>query len=219
MDPELIVLTVAKERTPLPPLLLTVPTAAILDADLDAAGIGTPINAISDATRFAGIAITATFGNLAQWKALEIAGPGDVLVISTHDRRSCAEFGAVYVGIAKRKGIAAIVTDGLLRDKDEIAALGIPVFAAGVHPASPPDPECGTVGMPVMIAGVQIATGDAVVGDSDGIAIVKRSKFAKVPQALDRQADKEYSLHDSAESLPPSLSDMLKAYRTLKLEA
>lgn len=219
MEPELIVLTGTEERAPLPPVLLSVPTAAILDADIDAAGIGTPIHAVSNATRFAGIAITATFGNLAQWKALEIAGPGDVLVISTHERRSCAEFGAVYVGIAKRKGIAAIVTDGLLRDKEEIAALGIPVFAAGVHPASPPDPECGTVGIPVMIAGVQIATGDAVVGDSDGIAVVKRSQFARAPQALDQQADKEYSLHDSADSLPPLLSDMLKAYRTVELKA
>jgi 4-hydroxy-4-methyl-2-oxoglutarate aldolase len=219
MEPELIVLTGAQERAPLPPVLKSVPTAAILDAEIGAAGIGTPIGAVSNATRFAGIAITATFGNLAQWKALEIAGPGDVLVISTHDRRNCAEFGAVYVGIAKRKGIAAIVTDGLLRDKDEIAALGFPVFAAGVHPASPPDPECGTVGMPVLIAGVQITTGDAVVGDSDGIAIVKHSQFGNASQALARQADKEYSLHDSAESLPPSLADMLKAYRTVELKA
>ena len=123
--------------------------------------------------------------------------------------------------VAIRSGgrVAAIVTDGLIRDRDEIATLGLPVFAAGVHPASPPDPDCGTVGLPVMIAGMQIATGDAVIGDSDGIAVVSRARFAEIGPALGRQTDKENSLHDSGTALPPALAAMLEGFDTLELDA
>lgn len=216
MHPQIIVRARAADELPLPSKLHSVPTAAVLDADVGAAGIGSPIAATGGASAFSGVALTVTYGSLAQWKALDLAKAGDVIVIATQNRRDCAEFGAVFVEIAKAKGVAAIVTDGLLRDKDEIAALGLPVFAAGTHPSSPPDPECGTVGMPVTIAGIQISTGDAVIGDSDGIAVVSRARFADVEHALSNQTEKEYALHDSGNSLPPALFDLLASFQIVE---
>lgn len=106
--------------------LAVVPTALIADCDRAPMAIGAPMACMSKRSRFAGEVLTIRAGSLAQWKALELAQPGQVLVISCDGRRDRAEFGAVFVQVALDKGIAAIVTDGLLRDRDEIASLELP---------------------------------------------------------------------------------------------
>lgn len=160
------------------------PTALLADAHRSVAAIGEPLRNHGGGVRFVGEALTIHPGSLAQWKALDIARAGQVLVIAAGGRRDRSEFGAVFATLAARKGLA-IVTDGLLRDRDEIAALDIAVFACGSHPFSPADPEQGRIGFPEKIAGVEVATGDVIVGDADGLAIIPR---AQVPAVLDRLA-------------------------------
>ena len=92
----------------------------------------------------------------------------------------CAVVGDLLLGIAKNRGAAGFVTDGLLRDLTDIQALAFPAFAAGVSPNSPARNGPGTVGLPIVCGGMPVAAGDIVVGDPDGVVIVPRAEIAAV---------------------------------------
>lgn len=143
---------------------------------------------------FIGPAIPISAGSLAQWKALELVQPGDVLVIACGGRRDRAEFGAVFAAIAQARGVAAIITDGLLRDRDEIAELALPVMAAGAHPAFPFDPAPGRVNLTIALSGVSIRSGDLVAGDGDGIAAIPPESLGTLAERLPVQKQKEAAL-------------------------
>src|SRR6185437_6515446 len=113
---------------------------------------------------------------LAPWAALEIAKPGDVLVVATGEHLGHSVIGDVMVGLARNCGIVAVVTDGLVRDIPGIDATGLPVFARGVSPNSPWKNGPGEVGTPISLGGVIIDAGDILVGDSDGVAVVPRAR-------------------------------------------
>ena len=74
--------------------------------------------------------------------------------------------------MARNKGVAGFVTDGLVRDIAGIEAVGLPVYCAGVTPNSPARNGPGTVGFPVVIGDVVVNAGDIVVGDRDGVVVV-----------------------------------------------
>lgn len=178
--------------------LAGIPTSVLADADRAVYALGGPLRASSSATSFVGTALTVGAGSMAHWKALDLAVAGDVIVICSGDRRDCSEFGAVFVGIAKARGVAAIVTDGLLRDAEEIEHLGLPVFACGNHPFSPFDPAEGSVGLPVLLSGVPIEPGDVVAGDRDGIVVLPAGKLAYLAERVSRQVERESALQQAA---------------------
>jgi 4-hydroxy-4-methyl-2-oxoglutarate aldolase len=91
------------------------------------------------------------------------------------------------VELAKRRGIAAIVTDGLLRDCEEIGGADIAVSGGGPHPSSPRDDTQGRIGMPVLLQGAKIETGEVAVEDADGIAIIPSAAVPAVLEALLKQ--------------------------------
>ncbi|MBL8265965.1 RraA family protein, partial [Steroidobacter sp.] len=163
-----------------------VPTALLADTDDGVVSLGQPLVAMTSKTCFIGEALTISTGSMAQWKALEMARRGHVLIIAAQGRPE-AEFGAIYVHLALQKGIAAIVTDGLIRDREEIARLDIPVFACGSHPSSPADATVGRVGYPIDLQGVRIEAGEVIVGDDDGVAIVPHVVLTTVRDKLTTQ--------------------------------
>lgn len=190
-------------------------SALLADAHRDVACLGSPIGPLGGKVDFIGTAVTIGAGSMAQWKALEIATPGQVLVIATGGRRDRAEFGAIFVELAMRKGVAAVVTDGLLRDSIEIGQLGIPVFACGSHPSSPRDDSQGRIGMTETLQGTAIANGDILLGDKDGIAVVPRAALAAVLERLLEQRKHEAALAESLSGhdalLPARISQAIAA--------
>lgn len=191
--------------------LRDVPTSLLADAHRSVRSIGTPLRAWSSPI-FVGSALPVYAGSLAQWKALDLAQPGDVLAIACGSRRTQSEFGEIFVGLAKKKGVAAIVTDGLLRDAAEIEAIGLPVFACGTHPYSPADPNPGSIGCKIDFAGVEIACGDVIVGDRDGLAILPADQLDAILERTTLQAQREADLKrfvDGDGSLPPKLRERL----------
>lgn len=177
-----------------------VPTAVLADTDRVVMALGTPVAPMGKLSCFVGEALTIQAGSLAQWKALELAQAGHVLIIACQGRRDRAEFGAIYAQIAVRTGIAAIVTDGLIRDRDEIAGLGLPVFACGTHPASPADPTPGRIGLPLELHGATIACGDVIAGDDDGLVVIPRAALSLVRDKLAAQRAREEELRQSLSS-------------------
>lgn len=139
--------------------------------------------------RFCGVAFTVRprpGDNLVVWKAIELARPGDVLVIATGGYYQHATWGDLTSRIAAARGLAAMVTDGAVRDLDGIQEAGMPVFAAAVTPNSPQKDGPGEVNLPVPIGGKVVHPGDIVVGDTDGVVVVPRVAARAALQELRR---------------------------------
>lgn len=154
-----------------------VPTGWAVDAQGRRGALDPGIKPIFAAPRVAGTALTvqsAARDNLAPYAALSCARPGDVLVIATGDFTGASVVGDILVGMAKNAGIVAVVTDGLVRDIQGLREVGIPVFARGLSPNSPGKTGPGAVGGRIGLGGEAIEAGDIVIGDEDGVVIVRR---------------------------------------------
>ena len=113
--------------------------------------------------------------NLMVHKSLDVAQPGDVLVIDTSASGTTAVLGDLISTKARHRGIAGVVVDGLIRDLPEIRALGdFPVFARGVTPIGPLHRGPGEINHPVSIGGIVVNPGDVVVGDLNGVVVAPR---------------------------------------------
>ncbi len=117
--------------------------------------------------------------------ALHEAEPGDVIVVANDAYTGTAVIGDLVAGMMKNKGVAAFVTDGLARDKPGIVASGLPLFCAGIMPASPAANGPATVGAPITLGGLSVRPGDIVVGDADGVVIVPHEQAEQVLERLD----------------------------------
>lgn len=168
--------------------LADTPTGFVADALGGRAALDKAVKPVdAEVTRFCGVAVPCHTGpadNLAFFAALDIAMPGDVIVIAADGYTGTAVIGDLALGMAKNKGVMAVVTDGAVRDLDGIEAVGLPCFAAGIVPDSPARNGPGTAGLPVTVAGVAIEAGDVVIGDRDGVVVIPREKVGAVLAAL-----------------------------------
>ena len=107
--------------------------------------------------------------------------PGDLLVIDMDGITDVATGGDLLSLRAKLRGVTGELTNGCLRDADEIAAMQFPVYCAGTVPVkSAFDIETAALDVPVVIGGVQIIPGDLVVMDRTGVMVVPAAKIAEV---------------------------------------
>jgi len=145
------------------------------------------IKGLTPKHRFAGTAITASGGprdNLAAMAMLDVMQKGDVLVIATGDDESGAVVGDHWAAVAKQRGAAGVVTDGLVRDADGIEKLGPPTFSRGISPNAGYRNGPGEVNATVSVGGISVSPGDIVVGDRDGVVVIPRERAEAVAAAL-----------------------------------
>jgi regulator of RNase E activity RraA len=152
--------------------LLAIEVSALCDADKTLPVADPAIRAMVLDVRFAGPAFTvqAHDDHLPVMSALAEAAPGDVLVIAT-DGGGLAVFGELFATEAKRRGLAGIVTDGYCRDVAGLRALGLPAFSRGTLPRSGTTVSRARLNQRVRFAGLDVAPGDIVFGDDDGLVI------------------------------------------------
>lgn len=112
--------------------------------------------------------------NLMVHKAVDLAQAGDVLVIATQGNRTHAVFGELLGRAAAYRRVAGVVVDGVVRDLQLLRELGLPVFARGVAPGSCDKYGPGEIGFPVACGYAVVQSGDFVIGDGDGLAVVPR---------------------------------------------
>jgi 4-hydroxy-4-methyl-2-oxoglutarate aldolase len=195
-----------------PPLLTIRRTIQRPERSLVGSFAGTPASFIVDAmdgrgmldwrikplpgtpNRFVGTALPCFNGpadNLALCAAVAVCEPGDVLIAVADGFTGCAVVGDLLLGIAKNRGAAAFVTDGLVRDLTDIQALDFPCFAQGVSSNSPARNGPGTVGLPLVCGGLPVAAGDIVIGDPDGVVIVPQAEAKAVLARLEVVRAKE----------------------------
>lgn len=112
--------------------------------------------------------------NLMFHKALDMAKPGDVLVIAAGGSLSRSLCGEIMTRYAISKGLAGFLIDGCIRDASEIAEIDdFPVYAKGVTPNGPYKNGPGEIGFPVSFGGQVICPGDILVGDGDSVLVIK----------------------------------------------
>jgi 4-hydroxy-4-methyl-2-oxoglutarate aldolase len=172
-------------------------TGHIVDALLGRAAMDHRIKPVDAAcAQFVGPALTCQTGaddNLAILAALALAEPGDVIVAAADGFAETAVVGDNVTMMAKNKGVAAIVIDGMARDSYGIVPVGLPVFARGITPNSCVRSGPGKVGLPIVCGGVAVESGDIVLGDRDGVVVIPQAQLETVVSVLDdiRRAEEE----------------------------
>ncbi len=116
---------------------------------------------------------TAIGDNLYIHEALDLAQPGDVLVIDGGSGNNRSLAGEIMLTMAYRKGLAGVVVDGCLRDRDGLRKLPMAVYAKGITPQGPYKNGPGEINVPVSCGGQVVFPGDIIVGDGDGIVVIR----------------------------------------------
>jgi RraA family protein len=164
-----------------------VPVATVGDAQERLWVLDGAINAMWPGAACVGPALTVytrAGDNLAVHRALDLLEPGDVLVVNGQGDTTRALLGGLIAARAVQAGAAGIVVDGAVRDVDDIASVGLPVFARASTPAGPYKHGPAEVGAPVACGGVVCAPGDIVCGDADGVAVVPQPRAVRVADAI-----------------------------------
>ncbi|MGW2085230.1 RraA family protein [Streptomyces sp. NPDC001880] len=117
--------------------------------------------------------------NLMLHAAIHRAAPGSVIVVESGDV-DYALAGGNVCAVAQRRGIAAFVADGVIRDLAEVRESGFPVFARGVIPIPGTKKAVEPLNGPVRCGGVDVDAGDIVVADEEGIVVVPRARHEQV---------------------------------------
>jgi regulator of RNase E activity RraA len=198
-------------------------TGNVGDALGRSAGMDYRIKPVAPGMAFTGVAFTVKtrpVDNLLIWKALELARPGDVLVIVTGDCRTHSVFGDLTARVGAARGLAGVVTDGAVRDVDGIVEAGLPVFATAVTPNSPQKDGPGELNVPVACGGQVVQPGDILVGDGDGVVVVPRQDAARALEELRRvQAyERERMARISRGDHIPAWVDKLLAERGARID-
>jgi len=110
--------------------------------------------------------------NLMLHRALDLAQPGDIVVVDAQGDLSNSIMGELMALWAKQRGIGGFIIDGAIRDIGALKRMGLPIYAAGVTPAGPYKDGPGEINVPVACGGVVVHPGDILVGDEDGIVVI-----------------------------------------------
>ena len=121
--------------------------------------------------------------NLMVHAAMAELQPGEVLVLTMPEPRPVALVGDLLATQAKVHGAAAVLVDAAVRDVEELAELGLPIWARWVRVQGAVKRTAGSIGEPVEVGGAAIRQGDAVVLDADGVAVVEHDRLDQVLEA------------------------------------
>jgi 4-hydroxy-4-methyl-2-oxoglutarate aldolase len=149
---------------------------------------------IVSGSRVAGPARTVICGqddNLMVHAAMAAVQPGEVLVLTMPAPRPVALVGDLLATQAKAQGAAAILVDASVRDVEELAELGLPIWARWVRVKGAGKDGVGSIGDPVTVGGATIRTGDILVLDRDGVAVVEHERIDEVLEASCERLERE----------------------------
>ncbi|KOF20830.1 hypothetical protein AC244_05210 [Ensifer adhaerens] len=129
--------------------------------------------------------------NLMLHKAIDMAAPGDVIVVDAGGDTTNALMGELMLAHAVKRGVAGFVLNGAIRDAEAIRAQDLPLYALGVTHRGPYRTGPGEIGFQISIAGMVINPGDLMLGDVDGIVCVPKADAEAVLKATQTKHDAE----------------------------
>ena len=181
------------------------PSAALLKSfrGLAVANISDCMNRIFSATdlypmhaggQMFGVALTVRVppgDNLMVHKAIDIAQPGDVILVDAGGEVTHAIIGEIMSHHAASRGVVGMVIDGAIRDSGILAKKKFPVYARGVTHRGPYKNGPGEIHVPISIGGMVVMPGDIVVGDDDGLLAINPAEAAALAEATKKKAKEE----------------------------
>jgi 4-hydroxy-4-methyl-2-oxoglutarate aldolase len=132
----------------------------------------------------------------AAFKAIDIAEPGDLVVIDTLGSMNTAFWGENMTMSALNRGIVAAVIDGACRDVEEIRKIGFPVICKGAVPNVAAVSGYGHVNVTISCAGVAVSPGDGIVIDGNGVVVVPLAEAAAVLERSQQLLETEHVLQE-----------------------
>jgi 4-hydroxy-4-methyl-2-oxoglutarate aldolase len=161
-------------------------TATVYEASGRRGLIDAPLIQVVPGSRAAGPARTVRCGqddNLMVHAAMARLQPGDVLVLTMPAPAPVALVGDLLATQAKVHGAAAVLVDASVRDLEELAALGLPIWARYVRVRGADKATLGALDVAVDVGGATIRPGDIMVLDADGAAVVEHERVDEVLEA------------------------------------
>jgi regulator of RNase E activity RraA len=122
--------------------------------------------------------------NLMVHKSLDVAKPGDIVVVDAGGSTMNAVLGDLVSTKAKHRQIAGFIVDGLIRDLPGILPLDFPVFARGTTSIGPLHRGPGEINYPICCGGIVTNPGDLIVADAAGIVVVPREIAGELLERL-----------------------------------
>jgi len=129
--------------------------------------------------------------NLLLHRALDMAAPGDIIVVDGQGELSNAIAGENMMMWAHKRQLGGVIVDGAMRDIEAISKMSMPVFAAGIQPRGPYKSGPGEINVPITCGGIVVFPGDIVAGDEDGIVVVRPAEAAAIVKKAHERHRKE----------------------------
>ncbi len=170
------------------------PTATLYEAagkrgDMDAA-----IRPVVPGVKLAGVAATVRVwpgDTLAVLREIDRAPAGSVIVVDAGGCGRSAVWGGTSSNASKVRGLRGCVTNGCVRDVDELIALRFPIFAGGISPRGTLKNHAGWRDLPISVGGATVNPGDYIIGDTDGVVVVAAGQAEEVLVKAKAQRAKE----------------------------
>lgn len=144
--------------------------------------------------KVAGSAITVSCqpgDNLMIHAAVEVCQPGDVLVVVTTSESTDGMFGELLATSCQAHGILGLIIDAGVRDVADLTAMNFPVWSKAISAQGTVKATAGSVNIDIVCAGAIVRPGDVIVGDIDGVVVIKRELAAEVAQLGQKRLEKE----------------------------
>jgi 4-hydroxy-4-methyl-2-oxoglutarate aldolase len=135
--------------------------------------------------------------NLAIHVAVAEAPAGSVLVVNVGLEPHRGYWGEVLTTAAEARGIAGLVIDGGVRDVDALEAHGFPVFSSMIALRGATKEESGHIGDEALVGDVDVVDGDWIVGDTDGVVVIRSAHVDDVLAAGQARAEKEAHMFEA----------------------
>ncbi|MBU4612823.1 4-carboxy-4-hydroxy-2-oxoadipate aldolase/oxaloacetate decarboxylase [Achromobacter sp. GG226] len=192
--------------------------ATVYEAQGAKGALDSGMKPIDPTVRLAGPALTVDArpsDNLILHYAVLQAKPGDVLVVDAKAFMEAGPWGDVLTIQAMKLGIAGLVINGCVRDANLIIDLGFPVFCRGLSIKGTGKNQPGKVNVPIVMGDVLIHPGDIIVGDRDGLVVVKQDEVEHAISSSLAREEKEASQRQAIEAGTTTV-ELLKLTDTLK---